>query len=229
MFGKKPEYSSLRFCKTATELPYSTLVRFRPLTIALARVETEHTIPSRGGELAPRAYGVLHGSSTFFDGSAEPMLPVEMSFYRSVSGDRFATGHVSEHFGYSDQFQVLRISVRDETGSTFAAVQSAITNACLSKERFCHVRLFKDDFKVDRSSVDFRVRHAEDQAFLQKVDAGEEDFPELVFDGLAFENNLCSHGPEWAWSWPAFEQGGARFYDKGTAKWRRSRRKVDLK
>ncbi len=228
LFRKKPTQSTLRYCQRATELPYSRLVDYRRFTVALARTSQVRRFHSQYGPDAPCAMGVLDGAATYPDGSEEPMLPVRITFENSPSSERqhIGTGFMDQHYGNNEHFYVLELSVADPGHKIFRDIDQAIERAALSRERFVHLSCRRSDwleYRTPEGSVAERIDRVND--ILREIEAGKADFPRIAFDEVWFSEDTMLHSEPWAWAWPAFEAGGARFRSPGVAKWRRDRAK----
>jgi hypothetical protein len=228
LFRKKPTQSALRYCQRATELPYGSLVRFRRFTVALARTSEVRRFNSAYGPPEPCAMGVLHGAATYSDGSEEPMLPVRITFRDAAKtdGQHMGSGFVDQHYGNKESFYVLELSIFDPGHTLYRDVDRAVERAALSQERFVHLDCRKGDWLEPKQPDSGLLESIEvENQILRAIEAGEASFPQVTFDEVMFSENLMLHAEPWAWAWPEFEAGGARFNSKGASKWRANRAK----
>jgi hypothetical protein len=230
MFGRKQKNASLlRFCERAIELPYGPLFSYREFTIAIARVSLFRSLPNPRGPIEPEAYGLLHGSSIFQDGSEEPILPVKITFEnRSYAAAHFGSGYVDQHYyGDGKWFYFLNLTVDDPELGCFKVVDESFERAVMSGYRFMHVRCHKNyETKPNTKDTEsFSVRYQQQQAFLRSVDTGEAELPNVIFDEFLFHDELRGKAPSWSADWPDFEGGGKGFFSRGTGKHRQQRRR----
>jgi hypothetical protein len=129
VIGKSLKHSDIRFCQRATELPYRQLVRYRDFTIAIAATSQSRQFPA-SEPVIPEANGVLHGASTYGDGTAQPMLPVSIRFLDRGRGanELIGSGRFDTHSGYEDRFYCLRLTILDP-GHKFLPGLTARLNA----------------------------------------------------------------------------------------------------
>lgn len=220
MFEKNRKQSDIRFCQQATELPYGRLVRFREFTVAVARTSQSFQFPN-STRAVPEAIGVLHGASTYGDGTAQPMLPVSITFPETLAraDEPIGSGWMDSHYGFDDRFYCLRLSIADPERIIFDHLDRALERAVLSQERFVHLRCRNADFTEQRGSIGEQLD--EERAFLKTVEDGQASFPKIRFDQVSFGEDLMIPSTLWAGTWPQYEEGGARFRDPRTAKWRK--------
>ncbi|MEY4241673.1 MAG: hypothetical protein RJA14_1369 [Pseudomonadota bacterium] len=220
MIKRSLQHSDIRFCQKATELPYRRLVRYREFTVAIAATSQSRQFPATE-PVIPEANGVLHGASTYGDGTAQPMLPVSIAFLDRSAGanEPIGSGRLDTHYGHEDRFYCLRLSILDPGHQIFASVDRALERAALSQERFIHLRCRNADVTDERGSIS--EQHDEERAFLKTLENEEASFPQIRFDQVSFCEGLLLASSLWAGAWPSFEEGGARFRDPRTAKWRK--------
>ena len=226
MFKKKAAQSTLKYCQRATELPYSRLVEHRRFTVALARTSQVRTFHSEYPPHAPRAMGVLDGAHTFPGGRDEPLLPVAITFKGESAGrdQPVGTGWMDQHYGQNESFFVLELTIADPGYKLFRAVERAVERAALSQERWVHLECRRRDWdKVSSENIAERTAKADD--LLRAIEAGDASFPSVHFDEVTFREDLVLQAEPWAWAWPSFEQGGAKFRSQAVAKWRADRAK----
>ncbi len=224
MIGKRRKQSDIRFCQRATELPYGELVRDRHFTVAIARTSQSLEFPVTKQQLPPEAVGVLHGAATYEDGTAEPMLPVSITFSDKAAraDESIGSGWIDMHYGSEEHFYCLRLSIADPDRHIFQHLDRAMERAALSQGRFVHLRCRSANFTEQSRSISEKLK--EEREFLKTVEDGHASFPKIQFDQVCFSEDLVLSSALWAATWPEFETGSARFRDPATAKWRNGSR-----
>lgn len=228
--SKTTKHSTLRFCQRATELPYGPLWSYREFTVAISRTSQFKVFPSEGRASNPQAIGILHGSSTFHDGSEEPILPVRIEFEPDPRGHdgHLGDGWLDKHYGQDEEFFVLELSIRDPGLKLFREFDQAVERAALSGFNYFHARFKKNEGTLPlETDGNFSKRYDQQGAHLKAVEAGEAGLKRVVCDEVLFWNRMTTKAPSWAYGWPEYEMDAPAFQSAGTAKRRAQTSKWD--
>lgn len=227
-FTKKAEVQSgLRFCQKPSELPYHHLFEAGALTLAISRISSRRVYPDDSFGYDVSARGVVHAPGGLLrDGSQEPLLPFQLSFREH---SRY---HLEGHLGGGNcslvsqsnhpHFQ-LSLAIGDPDGLIWKSLERAFANSVVSGADFLHLRCWRAEETLETQAnrkYDDTTALAAGRAREDALDAGELDLPEVVFDGLAFEDELVTKAKSWSWAWADQDVGLPGFHSKGTQMYR---------
>jgi hypothetical protein len=229
LFGRKNTESTLRFCQSATELDTSHLFSDWPLTLAISRL-TELLDPTLGATEEADGYGLVH--ETF--GGGGPLLPVQVQFLFSPPDTEGEPGHGSvwKNGTSQEDHYKAEVIIYDPDRRIYEGFQRVFEHAAISGNSFAHLILvrkkkpFISDPKERKAARKAEEAECERlKALMKQVDAGEADMPDIVFDRVAFEDNLVLKAPSWSWGWIDDPLSWSKYHSREIAYWRRSMRR----
>lgn len=232
MLGKKKvEVSASRFCRQAIELPYASLFRYPEFTLAISKTTFYRDWPVQGrfrhGVDEASAYGVVHREGGLYaDGSAEPLLPVEITFSPNEKEGPLGRGYLNRAGMEKDATYLLQVAISDPDGTIFSGLDTAMSRVVASGYNFLHLRCVRHldhGWGAKREQADWPKDFEADAAFLKSVDRGEAKIEGLHFEKLSFNNDLTTKAPAWSWAWQELQFDKPGLQDPAVAKWRRDR------
>ena len=225
-YFNKGEYSSLRFCQNATELPIQQLWELPSLTIAISKL-SRFWSAADGGNGSATAMGIVHQ----FHSDGQPLLPAEIVFhFDELSSDtKLGHGSISGNSGPANQtFLSAHLIIRDSAAVIFSALERAFDKSVMSGDSFLHLHLNRLRRQGEATqTLDEGMRSLEKRSQqISKLAANREQLPYIEFDSVAFESGAVTNAPTWSWSWDNIRSSDRNYFDRACADWRRSASKA---
>jgi len=247
MWSKRKKASGLRFCITATELPYDDLFEYREFTLAVSKLSQFRWFSANASRPEPSAVGLVHRTDIIYgDGREKPLLPFTLNFDTAPVLEKSSDSHLGG--GFCDRFEwdrsretkytaafphyFLKLNLADPGGAIFDAFAAAFERGVISGYSYVHLRCIKSDAtyapvkaargQMGDSSACLNAR----RELLQQIEQGKGTLPSVVFDHVAFDDNCLSKAPIWSWQWEgddvADDVTGSMYQSKAVAKYRKS-------
>jgi hypothetical protein len=124
------------------------------------------------------------------------------------------------------------VTIYDPDRRIYEGFRRVFEHAAISGDSFAHLILVRQGKPyVSDPKEREAARKAEEAEYerlrtlMKQIDAGEAgeaDMPSIVFDRVAFEDNLTLKAPSWSWGWIDDPLSWPKYHSREVATWRKA-------